>query len=95
MSALPSWARVGAKVVCVNNRRLPFSQTMRHLVVGAEYEIRETLWHRTAGKPAIRLVEFPEFVCFWVGRFRPLITIETDIATHFSALLDVREPEGV
>lgn len=43
-------------------------------------------------RPAIgRVVEY----AFEAKFFRPLVTIEDDIATHFVALLDVREPEGV
>jgi len=109
MSAIPSWAHVGAKMVCVcSDWTEAERQLYSNVAFPAEngvYTIREVTATYTPGEIGVRLVEISNPVILWadgvgepafaVERFRPLITIEDDIATHFSALLNVREPEGV
>jgi len=91
MSAIPAWARVGAKVVCVDDSRGDANHAPGY-VKGAVYIISD-VWV-VGATPACRLTAFPRGDAR-LNRFRPLITIEDDIATHFRQHLDVREPEGV
>lgn len=107
--AIPSWARVGAKVVCVNDASGQFqSAEIAHLGLdglrcGEIYTIRAVGYSKHWGTPGIWLEEIVrpikssralEEEAFHILRFRPVKTIEDDIATHFAALLDVREPVG-
>lgn len=101
MSAIPSWARVGAKVVCIGEEQLwPDGPSVGEVCTIREVEIlrgfaalrfeeyvSQPVYRRVFG----RVVEY----AFEAKYFRPLITLETDIATHFRQHLDVREPEGV
>ena len=103
MSGLPSWARVGAKVVCVDGKpRLCSTAPLPH--EGAIYTIRGVewcVWGSGDVGPAVYLVEINRGKSagrewpFGLNRFRPMVTQEDDIATHFRQHLDVREPEGV
>ena len=106
MSAIPSWARVGAKVVCVATWRRQTEYHEQGPVSGEIYTIREVgaLHLHEPGVVCVRLVEiknrclkYRDMPAGWepafrLSRFRPLITIEDDIATHFRQHLDVREP---
>jgi hypothetical protein len=95
--SLPSWARVGAKVVCIDAVGTP------ELVEGQTYTIEAVddvplrvggfgVWLVDVGVMQDRV---GSYFGFRLSRFRPLVTIEDDIATHFASLLDVREPVGV
>ena len=95
MSAIPSWARVGAKVVCIKG-------ATRNKVGGwapqtnGIYTIRSTFFAEGWGW-FIRVEEFVACDVLWNGiepgwdlpRFRPLVTLSSDIAEHFEHLLDV------
>ena len=92
MSGLPSWARVGAKVVCVDASGRGASQL-------SEGDVYVVSWCGLSDRlraPMIGIAGTTDRAGnegqWKVSRFRPLVTIEDYIATHFSALLDVREP---
>lgn len=109
MSGFPSWARVGAKVVCVlsdwTDGERSANADVSFPAEGGIYTIREVTTTYWDGFVAVRLVEIINPVILWsngpaepafaVERFRPLITQADDIATHFRQHLDVREPVGV
>jgi len=89
VSGIPSWARVGAKVMCVDGATDPHGNAV---VAGETYTISRTDSDGVTGY--VSLVEDRDQDCGWyVSRFRPLITLEHDMAVHFERLLDV--PEGV
>ena len=103
MSAIPSWARVGAKVVCVDDSCRPGRLWLTYTPIVAEriYVIAGVGPSWLGGDEPVLFLDGCPNSTFGVGddgwrvsRFRPLITQEDDIATHFSALLDVREPVG-
>jgi hypothetical protein len=104
MSAtLPSWARVGAKVVCVDAAGSGADKTP--LTEGATYTIRSvtpalTLSTTCAG---IRLAEITNGICargwewhYNITRFRPLVDDEAQErdAAMFRKLLTTRQPVG-
>lgn len=95
MSDLPSWARVGAKVVYIDDSPGRLVAGVEVLRVGSVYVLRSVT--DEFAEPACRVhgdgLRSYEFMA--LSRFRPLITLEDDIATHFRQHLDVREPEGV
>lgn len=108
MSAIPSWARFGAKVVCVHSSRpRPGSQydaRSTFPVVGEVYTIRHVA--ETAAGAGVWLDEIVNPIGNpakgWNGEtgfvllaFRPVKTIEDDLEAFFRQHLDVREPEGV
>jgi hypothetical protein len=92
MSALPSWAVPGARVVCVDDspgcfgEAAPFAKGDILTIEGLH--------------PYNRSVELVECKYYWGGRslpflvdrFRPLVTLEDDIANHFQAHLDHTTP---
>lgn len=104
MSGIPSWARVGAKVVCVDATRTnPFNAP--ELIEGATYEISDVTFATVrCGNQygnacyAVRLVGvqrlFRGSTPFAIGRFRPLIskTQEEDVAL-FTHLLEGKPVE--
>lgn len=76
---IPSWATVGAKVVCVDaawSSDPPFASPLRK---GAIYTIESAyIWHAAIGaEPVIRLVEVDNPIIsgfgYLVDRFRPLV----------------------
>jgi hypothetical protein len=99
--SLPIWARIGAKVVCVSEAE-NLGPGERQLVVGEVYTIRSVESDQVTFGFVLDEIVNPPFAaydgleCFYDWhRFRPVKTIEDDIATHFASLLDVREPVGV
>lgn len=88
MSALPSWARKGVKVVCVD---VPWTQPPYpdevYPTVGSVYTIRRVV-HETSGthlilreiRNPIMLMRSPSFglvadeICFHISHFRPLVS---------------------
>lgn len=81
MSGIPLWAHVGAKVVCVPymdaDRTKEVTEVRKGTIVTVTYAgISGDGW------PAIRVRELEGF--YRLRNFRPLVTLETDIATHFS-----------
>ncbi len=112
MRAIPSWARVGARVVCVDDTnwqsfdvtgrlRTPDYWGFNLPTIGEVYTIRDI--DNRAGGVVVMLVEVdnrgvtpnPIEIGFALHRFKPLVTIEDDISTHFAALLDVKQPSPV
>jgi hypothetical protein len=106
MSGRPSWARVGAKVVCVNAQwigRSPLIEGAIYTIIGFHNNraVKGVEWvglfapdeHALvlaeAANPATDVRGFNR------NRFRPLISLEHDMAVHFSALLDVPTPHEV
>ncbi len=87
MSAIPSWARVGAKVVCV---RAPWSTTpepgFAHPMVGDVLTVSGTDIRWRVG---LTFAEKHPNDVYNVDNFRPLVTLSSDIAEHFEHLLDV------
>jgi len=103
MSAIPSWARVGAKVVCIDDEKatgrfIPASYRGSwdgDLVKGSIYTI--SAYGKHSAFPdmlCVHVSEAPRKAPFALRRFRPLVTLEDDITTYFADLLDVREPVG-
>lgn len=95
MSGMPSWAVKGRKVVCVDDSpgRHPHQvPNTKKPTVGPIYVILDTIVDGNFGL----CLEVTGADGFWaVDRFKPLITIEDDISTHFAALLDVKQPSPV
>jgi hypothetical protein len=97
--SVPSWARRGQKVVCVDDTDLEHRSYQETCPVsGAVYTIREVMPStRWPGEFVITLVEIvnqPQRYagglcecCFRGTRFRPLVTLESDIETHFAQYL--------
>ena len=97
---IPSWARIGAKVVCINGgttNSLGFDYLGRVPVTGGVYTVTKVV--RETGDRYWLLVLAGFEVgrdCGWnIARFRPLVSQADDIATHFAYLLDTRAPELV
>lgn len=102
---VPSWARVGAKVICVNVEILPHQKastyrrsSLDQLKVGATYTI-SGIGHASTGRPGLWLAEAS---CTWkwkdgreagfdMTRFRPIVTRtqEQDVRTIKSMLRDM------
>lgn len=87
--SIPSWCRVGAKVVCIELLARVYAETVP--VVGETYTIRDV---RDYGDVVGILVsEIRNAVanydegdlepCFIIEAFRPLITLEDDLKAHF------------
>jgi hypothetical protein len=95
MSA-PSWARVGAKVVCIHKVAPVHGETIP--TIGAVYTVRDVVDY--GDEVGLRLVEIINSVAsysdgrteaaFIVYCFKPTVTItvEDDLKAHFSHLLD-------
>ena len=98
---LPSWARVGAKVVCVDDVDHRETRYLHKdwVSAGQTYIIREVYFD--GGLPGFLLVGVKGHinpVCgleqgYAISRFRPLVDQQTDIATHFAHHL--KQPEKV
>jgi hypothetical protein len=92
MNAIPGWARVGAKVVCI--------EAHADIEVGAVYTLSSCRmadgWWGTEPLVTLREVKNPwdQDGEYFLSRFRPLVTQHDDIETHFKALLDVPEQVG-
>lgn len=92
---VPSWARVGAKVVCVAGRIFSYGNTRvpdRPVNVGEVVTISEVLPYDPENPLAPFWLGFAErhpLQLFGGHRFRPLITQQDDIEAHFKALLNV------
>lgn len=98
---IPSWARVGAKVVCIEGGD---PECAAHTMFGLD-------WPKTSevvtvvrafinpwNVPVLHLKEYPspdERYGWDIARFRPLITQSDDISAHFAHLLDTSAPELV
>ena len=96
--AIPSWARVGAKVVCVRDFAESFTirdQGYRRLpVVNEVYVITKVeAWPQYSAVTLDLLGLDP--VGYDVQGFRPLVSQADDIATFFAQHLNTRAPETV
>lgn len=104
MSGLPSWVRVGARVICVNDVvTTPIERGQTLPVRGVTYTVRNTF------RDAIRLVEIVNRTiyttedgfgesAFYISRFRPAVEPKTeaeDLKAHFLPLLDRRSATTV
>ena len=91
MSGIPSWARVGAKVVCVDAGPGDVRTGTQRLVAGEIYTLSEVTDEFRV--PACKIAEhgYGRDEYCRLDRFRPLITQQDDLANHFKALLDVPE----
>jgi hypothetical protein len=106
MSGIPGWARIGAKVVCVDVSNRPGCKWVdgEAPILGGIYTIDRTYVTASTGEAAADLREikrsalaremYGDDAGYGLHRFRPLITQQDDIATHFKALLDVPEQVG-
>jgi hypothetical protein len=104
MSGVPSWARVGAKVVCINADGFRVSQP---LLLGATYTIRRVRegLAKDGWVPGLELVEVTNNVNpfsrnehgYRLTRFRPLVDDEAQErdAAMFRKLLTHNTPELV
>ena len=99
MSAIPSWARVGARVVCVDATELAGPGAWTPLEQNAVYTIRSIDNVMGVGV-RLREVVRPEWFgwepTYLIRRFRPLVDDEAqerDVAL-FRKLLTTRQPEA-
>lgn len=99
--AIPSWARVGAKVVCIKGGT---PNSAAYTMFGISYPTTDEVVTITKafvnpwGRAVLDLVEYPspqEGVGWEIEHFRPLVSQSDDIATHFAHHLDTRAPETV
>lgn len=96
MTGIPSWARVGAKVVCVRAPWLPQSgPSPKDVCQVAEVAVdRGGVWLYLDGhsewvqESATKRARHS----YGVNCFRPLITQEDDIKAHFALLLETSTP---
>ena len=106
--AIPSWARVGAKVVCVDNgphqSSTGWAEDDDIPSVGGVYTVsnvftdpyRDVVFHLAELRRGyMSKREWGYDTGYGVWRFRPLVSQSDDIATHFAHLLDTRAPETV
>lgn len=87
MSGIPSWAVKGAKVVCISTE-WPSDYPMPELIPdpqkGETYRIAFVELDQTMDSGVgVRLIGFNPDDLYCLGNFRPLVTLEDDIATHF------------
>lgn len=98
----PSWARVGAKVVCIDDDGQYISSYLPNsnefVIRGETYVIRwagiATDWrgeHAAVHVTGVVRIDPTDGkdVPFAIERFKPLITLEADLEAHFSQLLHV------
>jgi len=99
--AIPSWARIGAKVVCIRGGT---QNSTAYTKFGVAYPTTNEVVTITKafvnpwGRAVLDLVEYPSPQEGWgwqLERFRPLASQADDISTHFAHLLDTRAPELV
>jgi hypothetical protein len=103
MMSIPVWAHVGAKVVCIDDTDrglLARGYVQGDDPIPLKWTVCVVAGHaNTYGEPHLLIDGYPnrswgDDFGWHVSRFRPLVTIDDDIATHFASLLDVREPMG-
>lgn len=83
MSDIPSWARVGAKVVCVKVGKWEVVSPGVGKDGGpcfGEICTIEAVW--MGGAAFIDLVEYPGHKGFWIARFRPLVDDEIEATLY-------------
>ncbi len=106
--AIPSWVKVGAKVICVDARsgifvpaNASFRPDLGGLRRGEIYTIREVGICPNWNRQSVWLEEIhrPEDVGgesgFAIERFRPVKTIEDDISEHFAIFLSTPATQPV
>lgn len=101
--AIPSWARIGQKVVCVDDadslgrfyNATGASHWVSVLRKGEVYTICGFEPHPFWDGLCVQIAEEPEKHAYALRRFRPLVSQADDIATHFAHHLDTRAPELV
>jgi hypothetical protein len=101
-ASLPSWARVGAKVVCVNDQRLESSEVHTGaLVARSTYTIEGTYQHRDGRLglflSELRIRHLNRRVVYDIRRFRPAVEpkSEAEDLAQFRKLLTQNSPELV
>ena len=86
MSGIPSWARIGATVVCLDADR-----SAGQLNMGEAYSISGV--GTAYGRPFLCIVGTSSadggVGRWWLPRFKPLISQADGISTHFHQLLQV------
>lgn len=108
MTNIPSWAVVGAKVVCVNSKPNPGTVwTNGDGLVEQEIYVIRRVFVNARGAPSLDLegcersllthLAFGFYVGYGITRFRPLInkTLEEDMEMFVPLLKIVREEELV
>lgn len=101
---IPSWARVGAKCVCtraswndaLRGEKVPHLGqvlTIRSIVIDADGAAGLT-FVEVVNSPRLYIEGFCE-ATFSVSNFRPLVTTEDDIETHFAQHLHTKLSEPV
>jgi len=94
MSGIPSWARVGAKVVCIDAEWEAVDAGCRGSLDPSLQEICTIQGvYSSLGFVYFALVGY-DGADYEISGFKPLISQADDIATHFKALLDVPEQVG-
>lgn len=106
---IPTWAKVGAKVVCIrtftgigaNGKIIRFPPGTKFPVAREIYTIRAA--YEGTKFPAVYLEEIRNPIVrttigmreqgFMLSRFRPLVSLESDMETHFVQFL--HSPEHV
>jgi hypothetical protein len=102
MSGVPSWARKGMKVVCINDQRLESSEVHTGLLVlGSVYTIGDAYHHRS-GRIGLFINELQashagRLVCYDIRRFRPAVEPKTEAEdlAQFRKMLTQNSPELV
>jgi hypothetical protein len=85
--SIPAWARVGAKVVCVDAHA---GILLNEVYTLRSCRIVDGWWGTEALVTLIEVVNpIDEDGEYFLSRFRPLITQKDDLDTHFRALLRV------
>lgn len=95
---IPAWARVGARVIAINDdgwkdvennlASMPGpAYNEACLISGISFEA-DGVWLYLSG--------YPDFDTFNANRFKPAVTIEDDLEAHFTAILhqpsSIKEP---
>ncbi len=102
----PSWAQNGMKVVCIDNSNQPgLAWNGDGPVVGAVYTIVDAEWTVHRQTWALKFAEIEriprhpsevgKLFGYYIHRFKPLHTAETDMKEHFEKLLNVPVKEDV
>jgi len=94
-SSIPSWARPGVRVVCINDQRITETEVEALVLVeGRIYTVAAAFIHRRTGLPALTLDETLLLdLCHWAGRFRPVVEPKSE-AHDLAMFRDLlRQPE--
>lgn len=89
MISVPSWARRGQRVICITDdwHREADCPHVSPPIKGSIYTIAGVHRVRLLGKVVLELAELPLGICADVRGFRPAVSLDEDMAAHFTQLL--------